>query len=333
MGKTSLFPALLRPVTEIVSLPDVTAPTIDAALHGGVVSVGNFDGVHLGHASLLSQTKRLADELGGPTVACLFDPHPIAILRPELAPKRLTSVQERSRRMAKLGIDFLVVCQTTKDLLDLSAEAFFDALVRDNLKCRGMVEGENFCFGKDRRGDSDLLRQLCDRERIEFRIARMESADGEMISSTRIRDLLAAGDASETAKMMATPHRISGVVAHGDGRGRTIGFPTANLEGIDVVIPAAGVYAAIATVADQRIPAAIHIGQSPTFGSGKASKVEVHLIGFDGDLYDQNLSVEFVDRIRGAVRFETADALAQQLGKDLQSVQQVLEQHQQKNSS
>lgn len=316
-------------MTEIVSLSDVSSPVIGAALHHGVLSIGNFDGVHLGHASLLGQTRALADQFSGPAIACLLDPHPIAILRPELAPKRLTSVQERARRMTHLGIDYLVVCRTSRELLDLSAEAFFDALVRDNLQCRGVVEGENFCFGKDRRGDVNLLRRRCDRAGIKFQIAQMESSGGEIISSTRIRDLLADGDVRAAAEMMANPHKISGVVVHGDARGRTIGFPTANLEKIDVVIPAAGVYAGTVLVDGHDRPAAIHIGQSPTFGSGGPSKVEVHLIDFDGDLYDQSLSVQFIDRVRGVIRFDSARALSDQLQHDIQSVQRLLEQHQQ----
>ena len=138
------FPSSIPIVTEIVSLADVTAPEIPAALgariKGGVISIGNFDGVHRGHASLLKQTVGLATEIGGPSIACLFDPHPITILRPELAPKRLTSVAERARRMKQLGVDFLVVCETSSKLLGLTATEFYSALVVDALMCRGMVE-------------------------------------------------------------------------------------------------------------------------------------------------------------------------------------------------
>ncbi|QEF96722.1 Riboflavin kinase [Stieleria maiorica] len=318
-------------MTEIVSLPDITDSAVDAALpravRRGVLSIGNFDGVHLGHARLLGQTRQLADRLGGPAIACLFDPHPIAILRPELAPKRLTSIDLRARRMTELGIDFLLVCQTSPALLNLSAKAFFDALVCDTLDCRGVVEGENFCFGKDRQGDVDVLRRWCGEHGIQFRVAEMESADGAMISSTRIRDLLAEGDVRGAAAMMATPHLIRGRVGHGDRRGRTLGFPTANLEQIDVVIPAAGVYAGYASVDDTRHPAAIHIGESPTFQSGDATKVEVHLIGFDGDLYDRTLDVELIDRVRGVVRFDSIDALTDQLRNDIRFAQQLLVTH------
>jgi len=322
-------------VTEIVSLADVRRRTVDAALRGGVTSIGNFDGVHRGHAQLLHQTRQLAEELGGPSIACLFDPHPIALLRPHAAPKRLTTVQERADRMRPIGIDFLLVCQTTHALLELSAETFFDALIVDNLACRGMVEGENFYFGKDRRGDVTMLRQLCARHDITFRIAEMESAGGTMISSTRIRDALDRGDVSEAAQMMGHPHRITGRVVRGDGRGRTIGFPTANVRQIEVVIPAAGVYAAIARIQNEQLQdehrmAAVHVGQSPTFDSGQADQIEVHLIDFKGDLYGETLSVDLIRRVRGVVRFDSPDALATQLTRDILAVRDQLEQHQSK---
>lgn len=326
-GSSARSPALSALVTEIVSLPDVTVASLPETLQGGVASVGNFDGVHLGHASLLSQTRDLADRVGGPAIACLFDPHPIAILRPELAPKRLTTVQERSRRMTRLGIDYLVVCHTNRALLELSAERFFECLIRANLNCRGMVEGQNFCFGKDRRGNVILLEQLCSEADIAFRVAEMRSESGQMISSTHIRDLLAAGDVASAAQFMACPHRLTGTVTQGDGRGRTIGFPTANLRDVDAFIPAAGVYAAIATVDDHEHPAAIHIGQSPTFQSGDAQKVEVHLIDFSGDLYGQVITVQFIEHIRGVMRFPSAEDLARQLTSDLQSVTRFLQQY------
>lgn len=330
--QTALPCPLASTVTEIVPLPDVTAATIGDVLRGGVLSIGNFDGVHRGHASLLGQTRALADQLGGPAIACLFDPHPIAILRPDLAPKRLTSVDHRAARMSKLGIDYLVVCRTSKKLLSLSAEDFFESLVRVNLRCRGLVEGENFCFGKDRGGDVRLLRSLCQDSGIEFRVAEMAASDGEMISSTRIRNLLAAGDVAGAREMMDAPHLISGTVVQGDARGRAIGFPTANLEDSDVVVPAPGVYVGIASAGGTNYQAAIHIGESPTFGSGTPTRVEVHLIGFSGDLYGQELSVEFYDRVRGIIRFDSAAALAEQLRNDIQTAQQMLDQHQSNRS-
>ena len=252
-------------MTEIVPLPDIEQTKVDAALHGGVLSIGNFDGIHQGHIELLWQTQQMAERIGGPSIACVFDPHPIAILRPDAEPKRLTSIEERARRLNRSKIDFLVVCQTSQELLDYTAEDFFQSLVIDNLRCRGMVEGENFCFGKDRRGDVDLLRRLCDGRDLHFETAAMQNSDGETISSTRIRESILAGDVYDACQMMSAFHRVTGTVVHGDARGRTIGFPTANLSGIDVVIPAPGVYAALATVDNMTYDAAIHIGESPTF--------------------------------------------------------------------
>jgi riboflavin kinase/FMN adenylyltransferase len=208
--------------------------------------------------------------------------------------------------------------------LNLSARDFFETLVRDNLGCKGVVEGENFCFGKDRQGDVDLLKRLCRENDIKFQVAEMESTGGEMISSTRIRDALLAGEVAAASQMMGTPHKVVGRVVPGDARGRTIGFPTANLAQIQVVIPAPGVYAAIGRIGMQTFPAAVHIGESPTFGSGDANKVEVHLIGFDGDLYDQQIAVEFVQKIRGIVRFDSPDELTSQLRKDIRSSTELL---------
>lgn len=345
---TAWIPINQQPVTEIVPVPDVTRPTLSAALQqklaGGVISIGNFDGVHLGHRSLLRQTRELASNLSGPTIACLFEPHPIVLLRPDAAPKRLTTVAERARRMSSIGIDYLVVCQTSHAMLNLSAETFFHALVQETLNCRGMVEGADFCFGKNRGGDVNLLRSLCDREGIVFNVAEMESTDGQIISSTRIRDALAQGDVASASKMMSAPHRIHGVVSPGDGRGRTLGFPTANLSQIDVLVPSPAVYAGIATV--QRsggnnssedtdtdggtvgeidtYQAAIHIGPSPTFDSGSSAKVEVHLLDFTGNLYDRTISVDFVDQVRGVIKFDSADAIRNQLQHDILSTRQIL---------
>ena len=314
-------------MTHIVPLPDIQTTKVDAALHGGVLSIGNFDGIHLGHASLLARTRAMADRLGGPAIVCVFDPHPIAILRPDALPKRLTTIEERARRLDRLGIDFLVVCQTSTRLLNYTAENFFQTLVVDNLRCRGMVEGENFCFGKDRGGDVALLRRVCGEHRIEFETATMQASDGEIISSTRLREHLQSGDVRAASEMMAMPHRVSGTVVHGDARGRTIGFPTANLRQSDVILPAPGVYAAIASVSENSYHAAVNVGASPTFQSGQEGQLEVHLLDFDGDLYGTSLSVDFVDRVRDIARFDSAEALKNQLKIDIQTTRKLLKHH------
>ncbi|OYP35774.1 bifunctional riboflavin kinase/FAD synthetase [Rhodopirellula sp. MGV] len=315
-------------MTEIVSLADITATTIPAALHGCVASIGNFDGVHRGHAQLLGQAKSLAGELNAATAACVFDPHPIAILRPDAAPKRLSTIDERARRMNRLGIDFLVVIQTTPELLSLSAEAFFESLLVNNLHARGMIEGANFCFGKGRRGNVDLLTELCAERGIQFRVAEMHCQDEDVISSTRIRETLAIGDVAAAASMLGVYHRVSGDVRHGDARGRTIGFPTANLLVQDVVTPAPGVYAGWGILGDSeasKLPAAIHIGESPTFGSGAPEQIEVHLLNYNDDLYGRTLTVDFVERVRGVERFGSVEQLSHQLRQDIQTCERLLQ--------
>ncbi|MEM6469251.1 MAG: riboflavin biosynthesis protein RibF [Planctomycetota bacterium] len=312
-------------MTEIVPLADVTVGSLPRTLEGGAVSIGNFDGVHLGHAGLLGQVRDLAERLKGPSIACLFDPHPIAILRPEIAPQRLTTIEERARRMTGLGIEYLVVCQTTPELLQLSPTDFFEGLLRVNLRCRGLIEGENFRFGKARSGNVSLLKTLCEASGIEFRIADLRANQGEVISSTRVRELLSEGDVAGAARLMDAPHRIDGIVESGDRRGREIGFPTANVGGISVLLPQPGVYAGHAIVEGKTYKAAIHLGPSPTFASGSAAKVEAHLLNFDGDLYGRSLAVEFVDRIRGVRQFDSAKTLIEQLTKDVADAEQMLE--------
>lgn len=288
-----------------------------SSVQGGVITIGNFDGVHLGHAALLGSVKATAQQIGGPAVAVVLDPHPATILRPEAAPLRLTWIERRAELMSALEIDALVVCETTPEFLSLTAEEFFRALVVEQLGARAIVEGPNFFFGRDRGGDIAVLGQLCEAENVDLQIADAANVDGEMISSTRIRDLLGAGKVEDAAALLGTPHRIRGTVAGGAGRGRKIGFPTANLINIDVVVPASGVYGGIAWVDGQRFQAAIHIGPSPTFEEDGAYKLEVHLLDFDGDLYEQTLLVDFVTHIRGVSRFESADHLIQQLEQDI----------------
>ncbi len=297
---------------------------------GGVLSIGNFDGVHLGHARLLETIRKLADEIGGPTVAVVFDPHPAAILRPEKKPPRLTWIERRAELMSRYGIDALVVCETTREFLRLTADQFFNWLVVGQLKAAAMVEGPNFYFGRDRGGDVAVLTELCLRHDVKLKIVAPSEIDSVMISSTRIRALLESGAVAAAAELLGAPYRIRGEVIAGDRRGREIGFPTANLSGIDVIVPAAGVYAGFALVGQSQsgpsaYKAAIHIGPNPTFGPDSRVKVEVHLIDYDGDLYGQQLMVDFVARVRDIARFDSPEKLIDQLNRDIESVRTLLQ--------
>lgn len=309
-------------------------------MRGGAITIGNFDGVHRGHAALLTRVRQRADQLGGPALAVVFDPHPAVILRPESAPARLTELDRRAELLDRCGIDYLIVCETTKSFLKMSAETFFDTLVRDRLAARGVVEGPNFFFGHRRSGNVELLETLCGDASIELEIvpplrwqpaaaAAAEGSNGPadstlMISSTRIRELIRAGELDAANELLGHPHQLRGDVVRGRQRGRTLGFPTANLSGIKVLLPQPGVYGGLAEVGDDRFSAAIHIGPRPTFHVDQDATVEVHLLDFAGDLYGNNLRVDVVTHVRETSRFESADELAAQLSNDVAVIRERL---------
>lgn len=314
-------------MTEIVTLENVTRDSAtlgwqpeSQTVRGGVISIGNFDGVHLGHASLLREVRRIADRLAVPAVVVVLDPHPATILRPDRAPARLTWIERRAERMATLGIDKLVVCPTTREFLQLTAEQFFRSLVAERLAAKAMVEGPNFFFGRDRGGDIATLGSLCQQSGIELRIVEPSRYAGQMVSSTRIRQLLEQGDVAGAALLLGTPYRIRGTVIGGARRGRAIGFPTANLGGVDVLVPGPGVYGGDVTIGGKRLTAAIHIGPNPTFDCDGSLKVEIHLLDYDGDLYGQQLLVDLLFRVRDIARFDSVETLVGQLNQDVETI-------------
>ncbi len=304
---------------QIVPLHEITE-----AVCGGVVSIGNFDGVHRGHAALVARASAIAARVGGPVVAVVLDPHPAALLRPDRMPPKLTSLDRRAELLACAGVEFLVVVAIDREFLNLSADEFFRSLVRKKLHARGVVEGANFCFGRGREGTIETLASLCETHGLEFSIADPVYEKGEMISSTRVREALAGGDLDAALVLLGHQHRIVGRVVSGDQRGRTIGFPTANLSEIEVLVPGPGVYAGFVQFENSRELAAIHVGPNPTFDNQSADKVEVHLIDYTGDLYDLQLTVDFVHRVRDIARFESPIALVAQLKRDVQIARTAL---------
>ena len=294
--------------------------------HGGVVSIGNFDGVHLGHARIVSRLVSRARRSGHPAVVVTFDPHPIQLLRADAAPPLLSTIEDRAGWLGEMGVDVLLAYPTTVEMLRLDPVDFFREVVRGQLGASGMVEGPNFFFGRDRQGDVGVLSQLCDAEGIGLDVVEPELIGSEMVSSSRIRSLLAEGDVESAAEMAGRPYSVRGTVAAGEGRGRKLGVPTANLSEILTLVPGDGVYVGATDVDGRRQPAAIHVGSNPTFGES-VNKVEVHLLAFDGDLYGQELAVQFLERVRGTVAFESVDALREQLTDDIEAVWQYVEAH------
>jgi riboflavin kinase/FMN adenylyltransferase len=310
--------------TASMAIRPLTADSHDSAFQGGAISIGNFDGVHRGHATLFARLRAMADRFGGPAVAVTFDPSPAAILRPDVAPVPLTTITRRSTLIRQCGIDQVFVCKTDRGLLSQSPEQFFSQLVVERLAARGMVEGPNFFFGRNRAGDTRLLDQLCRGRGIALEIVSPHADATGLVSSTRIRELLSQGDVDQANQLLTQPYRIEGNVIRGAARGREIGFPTANLGDVITLVPGAGVYACRAYLASgEVVPAATHIGANPTFDE-HVTKVEVHLIDYTGDLYGQSLEVEFISRVRGVMRFDSAPDLVAKLKDDVAAIGQLL---------
>lgn len=297
--------------------------TQPGAYRGGIVAIGNFDGVHRGHQAMIAQLCRRAREYRTSSVVLTFDPHPISLLRPEHTPPPLSTLERKQELLERCGVDCTIAYPTDHALLQLTPEEFFQRIVVGELAARGMVEGPNFFFGKDRAGDVRTLEAFC-REAGMFLdvLAPIESSAG-MISSSAVRGLLKAGRVREAIELLGHPYQVSGRVVAGAQRGRAIGFPTANLEDVQTLLPSEGVYAGVARVAERTYAAAIHLGPNPTF-EDDARKLEVHLIDFTGDLYGARLPVEFLCELRGVVRFDSTDALRRQLMEDISRVKTLV---------
>ena len=287
-------------------------------LRGGALTIGNFDGVHLGHARLVERLVARARQVAGPSVVFTFDPHPVRLLRPDRAPWPLTWTDRKARLLEELGVDWMIAYPTDEPLLALSAEAFFQQIVRDQLAARGMVEGPNFFFGHNRTGNVDVLGKLTAAAGVRLEIVEPVIIDGAIVSSSRVRNLIAAGKVEEARRLLTQPYRVRGIVTHGAGRGARLGFPTANLAGIDTLLPGLGVYGGSAFLNGTGWPAAINVGANPTFGEQEL-KVEVHLIGLNRPIYGEPLEVDFLRRLRDVRPFGSVEELKEQLARDVQA--------------
>jgi riboflavin kinase/FMN adenylyltransferase len=296
---------------------------LPADLLRGAVSIGNFDGVHRGHAKLVERLLAKAREVGGPAIVFTFDPHPVRLLRPKAAPPPLTWTDRKAQLLDELGVTAVIAYPTDLDLLQLSPAGFFDKIIRQQLEARAMVEGPNFFFGRGREGNIDTLGQLCQQASVSLEVAQPTLIGGQIVSSSRVREAIAAGDVDLARQLLTRPYRVRGMVTHGAGRGAKIGFPTANIEAIDTLLPGQGVYAAQACTLGGNWPAAANIGPNPTFGEN-ALKVEVHLIDFAGSLYGQPLEIDFLARLRSIQPFASVGELQAQLARDMEAAQRVV---------
>jgi riboflavin kinase/FMN adenylyltransferase len=266
------------------------------------VAIGTFDGVHLGHREVIR---------GNDTVLT-FDPHPLSVIHPEATPKLLNPFPVKRDLIAGLGVEELVVIPFDRGFSEQSAEDFVQQVLIGRLGAERVSVGENFRFGKGARGTADFLRS---HDEFETRVVPLVEVEGETVSSTQIRGLVAAGEVKQAAAFLGGPFLFEGEVVEGDRRGRTLGMPTANLVPDDALVtPGHGVYAAWA----HGYPAAVNVGVRPTFETGRGLLVEAHLIGFEGDLYGDTLRIAFIERMRGEKRFDSVDALVEQMNRDVE---------------
>jgi riboflavin kinase/FMN adenylyltransferase len=294
-----------------------------AAYRGGFVAIGNFDGVHLGHRRMIEVLVRNARAANVPAVAFTFEPHPIAILRPGHVPPALCTLDRKAELLAELGVNCLIAYRTGRELLGLTPDGFFEKIVRGELAAAGLVEGANFCFGRDRSGDVTCLKRLCDSAGLRLDVVPQVTVGEVVVSSSVVRSLIQTGRVRDAADLLGTMYRVRGTVSAGSARGRTIGFPTANLTGVETVLPPDGVYAGRAFVGGKPYAAAINLGPNPTFDE-TARKLEAHLLDFAGDLYGKSLDVAFLQHLRNTVPFANVDELRSQLVRDVAQVRDVV---------
>jgi riboflavin kinase/FMN adenylyltransferase len=293
-----------------------------AGAPGPVVSIGNFDGLHLGHQKILQTCAGLRHASGGEIVVVTFEPHPLTVLRPEKAPPRLTPPSLKRELLEQAGVDRLVILPPTRDVLDLSAENFW-AILRDQVRPAHLVEGDSFNFGKGRGGTIQKLREWSQGTTVQLHVIDpVEVALLDLtiapVSSSLIRWLLAHGRARDAAICLGRPYTLEGTVIKGYQRGKSIGVPTANLDCGQQMIPAEGVYAGRCTIGPTSYPAAVSIGRMETFGDKLKQQVEAHLIGFNGDLYDQTIRVELLDWGREQRKYDGLEPLMAQIQNDIE---------------
>ncbi|WP_168583657.1 bifunctional riboflavin kinase/FAD synthetase [Gephyromycinifex aptenodytis] len=299
-----------------------------------VVTLGNFDGVHRGHRAVLSRTVETARERGLAAVAVTFDPHPVAVLRPEAAPGMITSTAHRLELLQQAGLDAVLVMEFTRELATWTPEEFVTRVFVEALKVEVVVVGADTRFGVRNSGDITTLRQLGQTHGFEVRVVHDVGGQDnqDRWSSTQVRTLIGQGQVEAASEVLGRPHRVEGTVVHGDHRGRELGYPTANLsQDSDGLIPADGVYAGWllrpnlpAKHPDSRLPAAISIGTNPTF-DGTQRRVEAYVLDrSDLDLYGEHVSVEFVQHLRPTLRFDGVEALLERMRIDVAQCRRVL---------
>ncbi len=289
-----------------------------------VLTLGNFDGVHLGHQAIFKKVVERAREIGGTSVAFTFEPHPLKVLAPERSPQLLNTFHGKMRLLEAAGIELVICANFTRVFADQHPEDFARDVLHKQIGVKEVYVGYDYAFGKGREGSIDSLRQMGQRYGFKVGIIEPVQVGRVVVSSSAIRDLISNGRVEEAARLLGRNYAIEGEVVHGSHRGHTLGFPTANLKTANELIPAFGVYAVLAQVAGRTLKGVASIGIRPTFDNGPVS-VEVFLFEFDEDLYGREMEVVFVKRLRGEKKFSNAEALVRQIRTDVQLAQEALE--------
>ncbi len=297
---------------------------VEPPIEGVVLVIGNFDGVHRGHQQLIAQAGLFAANTGGSVVAMTFEPHPLAIVAPTKAPERLCDLDERLRLLDRAGADIVVIAKSEPSLLGLEAEEFVEKVIKNRLSPTHIVEGPSFGFGRNRTGTPELLAKLAGRFGCDVHIldpvrVQIDERESMLVSSSLIRQLVRDGKVRRAALCLGRPYSMLGIVAKGEQRGASLGFPTANLTGVDQLVPADGVYSGTARVKGKTHLCAISIGSKETFQSASRC-IEAHLLDFQGDIYDCKIRIEFGTLIRKQQAFSSPEELILQVKRDVEFV-------------
>ncbi len=286
-----------------------------------VLTIGNFDGVHLGHRALLDELKAKARELALPATVLTFEPHPRELFAPDKAPARLASLRDKIELLAEAGIDRVHVCRFDRALASLSAQEFVERILVRGLAVRHLIIGDDFRFGKARGGDFALLQREGQARGFAVEAMRTVDHDGLRVSSSAVREALAAGDIECAERLLGRPFVIAGRIMDGRKVGRSIGFPTANIQVRRKRLPLSGVFAVTVSGVDARpLPGAANIGVRPTIAEGLKPVLEVHLLDFDRDIYGLHVDVNFMHKLRSEAKFDSLDALKAQIARDVADV-------------
>jgi len=292
-----------------------------------VLTIGNFDGLHVGHRAIMQTVSDRARALGGEAVVYTFEPHPRKVLTPETAPRLLTTLEQKLELLEEFGIDCVILEPFGPNFSQVTPEEFVCDYIHERIRPVEVYVGYDFHYGRDREGSMRLLTETGPRLGFSVTIVGEVTIGERDVNSTRVRELLAAGSVEEVSELLGRPFCVRGTVVEGQRRGRELGFPTANLLAENEVLPAAGVYAGEALFLDEgepkrgtRLPAVTNVGQRPTFEDGRGLIAEAHLIDFDGDLYGRRIDLSFTRRVRGEQKFEGPEALKAQIDRDVAAV-------------